>query len=598
MPPVGVVGPNGTHLKSNRPLNRAMNPKSSFIRRSPDQLRVAAAIGVAALCLVLACSGRAENMYQPQPTPGGVDARPTLNSLTRTGTHSSLSWYGLRGGYHVQTSATPASPWVELTNLLATTFANTLQLPALQSNQNFFRLQTDNSFVGSGGCSSCHADQYSDWSGTPHASAWDAIATVPPPMQQDCIVCHTVGFGQPTGFTSIDTTPHLAGVGCENCHGPAAAHKYGDHSLVRPAVTITAEVCGGCHDGIHHPTYSEWTNTLHAIVTPSVADDFNDTPDGQKQMATCGPCHSGATRLAMVENYEDSLAGYSSYLTLPSGHDASMHAVTCAICHDPHGSDNEHQLRNPVSSTNNFTFRTGAVTTNVYHTNFMGVITTNTYFLNTTFATQYNASIQICGQCHNDRGASWTSTSRPPHQSPQYNMLLGTVGELSSGVPPQQPGSHALLIADQCVGCHMQTVPFTNDLQSTSSGHSFRVESFDLCQKCHTMPESLLEFTTNSIWSQIQEVKSALDLWATTKAPEPLRVYGTRAWEYTNPGSLSTGGPGPNSAEQALIPVTIQKARFNMYLVLNEGSYGVHNVRFVVTLLDNALSWVSQEVGP
>jgi Cytochrome c554 and c-prime len=571
-----------------------MNLKSSFTSSSLEQLRIAAACILAALGF----SGLAENMYQPKPMPGGINACPSISSLNRSGTNWSLSWYGLRGGYQVQTAATPASAWVGLTNLLASTFANTLQLPALQGNQNFFRLQTDNSFVGSGGCSSCHADRYSDWLGTLHAGAWGNIATMPPATQKDCIVCHTVGFGQPTGFTSIDTTPHLAGVGCENCHGPGAAHKYGDHSLARPAVTIATEVCGGCHDGSHHPTYSEWTNTLHATVTPDVASGFNDTLSGQNRMATCGPCHSGATRLAMLKNYEDSLAGNSSYLTLPSGHDASAHAVTCAVCHDPHRSDYEHQLRNPISSTNNFTFRTGAVTTNVYYTNFMGVITTNTYFLNTTFATQYDASIQICGQCHNDRGASWTTTSRPPHHSPQYNMLLGTIGELSSGEPAQQPGSHAVLITNQCVGCHMPTTPYTNEQQPASSGHSFRVESYDLCQKCHTTPESLVQFTTNSIWSQIQEVKSALDLWATTTAPEPLRVYGTRAWEYTSPGSLSSGGPGPTSAQQALIPVNIKKARFNMYLVLHDGSYGVHNVRFAVTLLDDALSWISQEIGP
>ena len=45
--------------------------------------------------------------------------------------------------------------------------------------------------------------------------------------------------------------------------------------------------------------------------------------------------------------------------------------------------------------------------------------------------------------------------------------------------------------------------------------------------------------------------------WAITKAPAILGTtnYGTRAWEYANPGGLSSGGPGPtNAALQALIP--------------------------------------------
>jgi hypothetical protein len=46
-----------------------------------------------------------------------------------------------------------------------------------------------------------------------------------------------------------------------------------------------------------------------------------------------------------------------------------------------------------------------------------------------------------------------------------------------------------------------------------------------------------------------------------------------------------------------LVPVNIQKARFNLYLVLYDGSYGVHNAPFAVTLLDTAQTWVEQELG-
>ena len=39
-----------------------------------------------------------------------------------------------------------------------------------------------------------------------------------------CLICHTVGYGVPTGFTSAAATPHLQGVQCENCHGVAGNH--------------------------------------------------------------------------------------------------------------------------------------------------------------------------------------------------------------------------------------------------------------------------------------------------------------------------------------------------------------------------------------
>jgi hypothetical protein len=108
----------------------------------------------------------------------------------------------------------------------------------------------------------------------------------------------------------------------------------------------------------------------------------------------------------------------------------------------------------------------------------------------------------------------------------------------------------------------------------------------------------LLTFATFAISSQIQSVKNLLDLWATTKAPEALRTkYGARAWDYTNPGELSTGGPGPSSGEQAQIPDNIKKARFNLYIVKYDGSYGVHNGPHAVSLLESARTWVEAELN-
>jgi hypothetical protein len=259
---------------------------------------------------------------------------------------------------------------------------------------------------------------------------------------------------------------------------------------------------------------------------------------------------------------------------LPVG-DANL-GIQCINCHEPHSKTaNPHQLLNPVASTND-------------------------YFLTTTdvFTNKYDPNINICAQCHNHRGASWTSSSRPPHHSPQYNMLLGTVGLLDSGLAPNQPASHALLIKNQCVGCHMQATNYVNETQPASTGHNFQVQSFDSCRACHPLPQELAQFTTAAISNQVQTIKASLDLWAMTKAPALLQTnYGTRAWEYSSPGTLSPGGSGPSSAEQALVPVNIQKARFNLYLVLYDGSYGVHNAPFAVTLLDTAQTWVEQELG-
>ena len=56
----------------------------------------------------------------------------------------------------------------------------------------------------------------------------------------------------------------------------------------------------------------------------------------------------------------------------------------------------------------------------------------------------------------------------------------------------------------------------------------------------------------------------------------------------------STGRPQRNKLQ---IPDNIKKARFNLYLVLYDGSYGVHNGPYAFTLLDSARNWVQEELN-
>jgi hypothetical protein len=213
------------------------------------------------------------------------------------------------------------------------------------------------------------------------------------------------------------------------------------------------------------------------------------------------------------------------------------------------------------------------------------------------FTTNYNAQINVCAQCHNDRGASYADTDAPPHHSPQYNMLLGTVGELATEVPPNLPASHSR-IEKQCVECHMQT-------SDQKSGHTFAVTSYEACATCHgsaANAQGLVAFLKGIIISDIQKVKDGLDQWATNKAPAEIRQYGTLAWEYQNAGQLSSPdgtlkGPvsdpnDPAKDEQKYIPKNIKKARFNLYLVINDGSDGVHNGPYAITLLEAAQNWI------
>lgn len=261
--------------------------------------------------------------------------------------------------------------------------------------------------------------------------------------------------------------------------------------------------------------------------------------------------------------------------------------VQCENCHGP--------VANHAANDYDPTTRPLPVTT----------FSTNDYVLAATAAVpnSYVTNINVCANCHNDRGTSWTNSSAPPSPLPQYNMLLGTVGELDSGLPPYDPSTHALLITNQCLGCHTQTVPYGNPPPPGIYGHAIGVvDSYALCASCHVSAanaSNLVVFVTAVFTNQIQALQASLNEWATNQAPAILGTaqYGTRAWEYTTPGALSPGGPGPTAAQQALIPVNIQKARFNLYLVLYDGSFGVHNPLYSLRLLDTAQDWVEQELS-
>ena len=407
-----------------------------------------------------------------------------------------------------------------------------------------------------------------------------------------CLSCHTVGYGLPTGFVSQSKTPQLANVQCENCHGPAANHQANpDDPTVVPQVELAATVCGGCHTGPMQPTYEEWNTSGHAAVVPDALQTMSSSTNN---ISSCGRCHSGSVRLALI-NGQNPVA-----LT----NDLNV-AITCVVCHDPHSTNaNPAQVRNPLFSTNYFSLATTDVFTNVYAA---------------------NTNINLCAQCHNSRGAAWTDTSRAPHRSLQYNFLLGSVGQLWNGVTDSpatfNPGTHAGLpasaqnsisgtfyLTNQCVSCHMQP----DAPPATTHSHTFEVASHDVCLNCHSTDPGQ---SGPGISNEVTTVMVLLNKWAATQAPAALQTNGAVVWEYTTPGGLiwqtnSSGYvtgwtqadqvnfSGPDAAGQALIPDNIKKARFDLYLVVNDGSLGAHNWIFALNLLSAAQNLVSQELTP
>jgi len=99
-------------------------------------------------------------------------------------------------------------------------------------------------YVGSEACAGCHAESFEVWRGSRHARAWDSLKEVGKTFDPECISCHVVGFGKEGGFHSEQDSPHLAGVGCEACHGPGKAHVGEGGGKMAP---FTLRDCVVCH---------------------------------------------------------------------------------------------------------------------------------------------------------------------------------------------------------------------------------------------------------------------------------------------------------------------------------------------------------------
>ena len=82
---------------------------------------------------------------------------------------------------------------------------------------------SESPFAGVARCAECHQSYVDDWKKSGHSRAWSVLEEVEKTGDPECIKCHVVGFGEEGGFHSFDTTPELANVQCEVCHGQGPA---------------------------------------------------------------------------------------------------------------------------------------------------------------------------------------------------------------------------------------------------------------------------------------------------------------------------------------------------------------------------------------
>lgn len=426
---------------------------------------------------------------------------------------------------------------------------------------------------GSPSCVDCHnnaaynfvADK---WKETGHASMLQRglDGTLSNHYGSGCIKCHTTGYdpnADNNGFddwgfifpdslfvgvydslkTVYPEAMKLANIQCESCHGPGSQH-FGNTGNQEIAVTLSADNCAWCHDeGTHHVYPAQWDVSLHANL------------DHPYTRSSCAPCHNGA---GFVEFVKGGKVGLSE--DLPQNVN-----ITCATCHDPHDVTNEHQLRTVQSTLEN------------------GVEVTE------------GGLGTLCMNCHKSRrdAKDYTdnyldhiSSHYGPHHGPQADMLMATnVPTFGKTLPTS---GHLKATENACVDCHMY--PGHTDSEGNvvlSGSHSFRmstpdgVDNIAACSSCHpdfNTTFDAVSFSVNGtkdldgdgVENGLQvEVQGLMDSIAVLLQPY--------------------GSTDINTIDSTWTLIEAQ-AYYDHEFVKEDGSLGIHNPAFAVSLLNASIN--------
>jgi len=107
-------------------------------------------------------------------------------------------------------------------------------------------------YVGTEKCLTCHKDAAAVWAASAHARAFATLTARKADADPKCIGCHTVGFGDASGYRREFAATKLVNVGCESCHGPGSLHvreREGDASVHFTFRPLDGGDCVKCHYG-------------------------------------------------------------------------------------------------------------------------------------------------------------------------------------------------------------------------------------------------------------------------------------------------------------------------------------------------------------
>ena len=428
-------------------------------------------------------------------------------------------------------------------------------------------------YKGATSCSVCHnggsgGTQWSTWSVSAHASAIESLQEIGMDSNPSCLKCHTVGSYGLNADAALDNggydetaVPRLAGVQCENCHGPGSQHPSPNFTSVD--VTMDASLCGQCHTDAHHPTYDEWQTSAHAAG----ATWTSSSPPGLR--ASCSKCHNGMVSAAYLDDPQNFVP--------PTVNPTQLVRHTCAVCHDAHGNDNPGSLRDAS--------------------------VTDVWLPNNVLVEEAGAG-RLCISCHNGRRTETDvlgqinngSSNFGPHHSIQGDALKGVNAyqTLAPGFP--WSSSKHILVEDACVACH--THEHAGDPEAgipNFMGHDF-LPTTEACVRCHgplTDFEDIFakaDFDGNGSIEGVQvEIRGLLGLLQQTIIDKS-RNDSVRM-DFINNFIPTLGDTTKSTRVQ-------REAGYNWAYVDYDGSSGVHNTTYSVQLLQQSILYLEPSALP
>jgi hypothetical protein len=414
-------------------------------------------------------------------------------------------------------------------------------------------------------CFPCHTQGYNTTALAGNGGFDDVAATVGFDLSDSSAAGHWLPL-RATNYDSLLTTGEaavtaLAGIGCENCHGPYNTGSEHFSPTSRQPASMDPGVCAQCHnEPWRHNRYVQYENSGHAEAVWS--SHFGGRLEGTDwNLGVCVRCHDGEAFVAFTkgETFDDT-TGFDSELNHTK--------ITCQACHEPHST---HRRTTPTSSD---TLGNGFAYTSA---DFGGGM--------------------VCASCHKYRrdGVSYVETSGMsshwgPHHRGAADTWLGQNG-YEYGLTITRVSAHQLLIAESCVQCHMSATPDTGTAARDQLGmHTWSMEYTDTttsttydnvsgCVSCHTGITSFDDITgldydmDGTIEPTMHEVEGLLEKVATALPP-----VGSPTIDYAQIDA--------NPADSAKF-----RAGYWNYLYVEEShDHGAHNPKYTIGLLQATLN--------